>query len=208
MPRTAIDAFWRGQIRSIVANSPKLGPGPVLRELTRIGERVGRTDWPSERTVGREQQRFRAAGEAEQREYLEFHWPATMERGDLPWEASAVGIELLRHLHAGNVRSPFAKDGRPLVSTVRWLWYVTLARPTASLAARLWWARDLALSAAGLVDCRLDIESWIVTGDQFRGGDFFGEIVRSPFEGGVALDQRSIEILDGWRTHVAKDVEE
>jgi hypothetical protein len=203
MPRPSIDQFWREQIRSVSANNSKLGPGPIQRELARIGESTGRSDWPSERTIGRELRRFRDASEAVRREYREFHWPATMERGDLPWQASAVGLELLRHLHATNATQEQQRYGRPLVSTVRWLWYVTMARPDLSLDVRLWCARELAFSATGIADCRLDVEAAMVGVE--RGETFFGEVVTSPFEGGIEVPRLEHEVLLGWKDHLLDD---
>jgi len=127
MPRPAIDAFWRERIDAITANNPKWGPGRVLRALEQVGEREGRRDWPAERTIGREQQRFRDLDPARQRDYLVFHWPASMERGDLPWEAARVGLSLIDSAVHG---------GRPLVRDVRWCWRITLARPDAPLSER------------------------------------------------------------------------
>lgn len=199
MPRPKIEAFWRERIMAIAANETQLGPGPISRILRQDAATAGRTDVPSERTVSRVLKEFRVRTKEDQAPYREFHWPQSMERGDLPWEASGVGLELLRYLHATNVRGDRGAIGRPLISSVRWLWYVTLARPDASFGTRVLWANDLALSAAGIVNFRMEVEGWMIIDEPSHGQLIFGEIVRGPADGGVVeLDERAIEIMQGW----------
>jgi len=161
--RTAVDAFWREQIRGITANYPGWGPGRVVRALAAIGEQLGRDDWPAERTIGREQQRFREMEAAKQRDYLVFRWPESMVRGDLPWEAAALGVTLIRH---------FGQRRRPLVRCVRWCWRITLARPDAPLPARWNAACFMAaweVSPDASPEAPRRIEAWLAGGDELPG---------------------------------------
>ena len=199
MPRRPIDPFWRERIMAISANEPKLGPGPISRLLRQDAARAHRSDAPSERTVSRVLKEFRSLRDEDRGAYRYFRWPQSMERGDLPWEASGVGLELLRSLHRVNLRGATGEHGRPLISTVKWLWYVTLARPDADLNMRLLWARDLALSATGIADFRAEVEGWMVTDENSRGREVLGEVVKSPLDSGaLVLDERSVESLQGW----------
>ena len=59
--------------------------------------------------------------EEERTQYRHFYWPESMERGDLPWEASGAALELLGHLQW---KVPL---GRPTVRLFKWFWRVTLA---------------------------------------------------------------------------------
>jgi hypothetical protein len=179
MPRPSIDPFWREQVRSITANNPRLGPGPLLKQLETVGAQVGRRDWPSQRTIGRIQAQFRLTPEAVRREYLEFRWPEAMERGDLPWEATLVAIECLRAVREDtHGLGPLVKPReRPSISVVRWLWRVTLAVPDQPLRQRLFWALLLARSANPALDARRAIEAIAVNGVVPDEGAFFGERV-------------------------------
>lgn len=179
MPRRPIDDFWRERIRSITANNPKLGPGPVLQELRTIGKELVRSDWPSLRTVGRYQREVRAEPAAVQREYLEFRWPEAMERGDLPWEAAPVALEALRAFHGGGLGAGLllGPSHRPSVAFVRWLWRVTIAAPDKPLGLRAAWALFLSRSNDAHSDARLSVEAEMVTGARMDGRGFFGEIV-------------------------------
>jgi hypothetical protein len=166
MPRPAIEGFWREQIRTLSANNQKAGPGRIHRLLTKVGAAVGRNDWPSERTIGREIHRFRAAAESERADYREFRWPESMEREDLPWEAAPFALEALRHVHQEQTQLkedlialvPPSIDyvGRPLVSHIRWFWRVSVARPDVELEQRWTWACIIANVRSGTVDSDLD----------------------------------------------------
>lgn len=173
MPRPSIDTFWREQVRSITANNPKLGTAPVLAKLQAIGRETGRSDWPSERTVGRIQREFRLLGDQDQREYLDFYWPEAMERGDLPWEASNVALKALDHLDAGGLPiGPWKGAKRPSVAAVRWMWRLTLARPDLPLPSLVLFGLVIAHSErTGLP--RRDVEAWLARVDR-EGGSFFG----------------------------------
>ena len=155
MPRRTVNPFWIERIHVITENEPKLGPGPVRRRLESVGAEARRTDWPAERTIGRIQAEYRAMPTDERRQNAQFRWPASMEHGDLPWEASAIAMEALRHadqlMHERRVlRTSYV--GRPLLSQIKWFWRVTLARPDAEVSKRWNWARALAAMGTGIAE--------------------------------------------------------
>ena len=69
---------------------------------------MGRSDYPALRTVNQYHKKYRLLPERQQVEYRTFHWPESMERGNLPWEASEAALELLLW-HADNF--PLAPSG-------------------------------------------------------------------------------------------------
>lgn len=123
MPNKRIRDEWEPRVKGIAANDPKWGPRSILKELMRQWKDE---DYPSERTI----QRIKDDITPEERiDYSSFHWPESMLRRDLPWEASAAALELLANTDV--VRQP-----RPPVRAVRWFWRVTLAAPHASFEVR------------------------------------------------------------------------
>jgi hypothetical protein len=65
-------------------------------------------------------------------EYRDFYWPESMERGDLPWDASAAALELLGFVVDGET-----PRGRPSARLAKQFWRVTLAAPDATADKRL-----------------------------------------------------------------------
>src|SRR5437867_368314 len=118
MPRPPIARYWIERVRAIVENDPRLGSPRITKRLEQEGAAIGRDDYPSERAVSRIKEKHRAAPLEERREYRLCRWPESMERGDLPWEASAAALELVCWL------APL----EPLpIRLVKWYWRVTLA---------------------------------------------------------------------------------
>ena len=88
---------------------------------------------PSPRSIGRiRKEDWELMPHSEKAQYRLFHWPQSMERGDLPWEASAAGLELLR-LRGENLSDP---EFRPDHRMVTWFWRVNQAAPVASIGLR------------------------------------------------------------------------
>jgi hypothetical protein len=175
MPREPVDEFWRDQIKSIAANLKRMGPGPIRRLLRDdVGPRFGRTDIPSERTVSRILRRFRALPEEEKRPFREFVWPDSMEPGDVPWEASAAVLELLRFLQENEAVQP---PRRPLVRSVVWYWRITQAVPSAPVPVRWYWVTHLLTREIPGATFRSEVFEWMIaTGNGATGQrTWFGE---------------------------------
>jgi hypothetical protein len=120
MPRET-DPHWIEKIKSIKANNPSWGAGRILAAM---GQEAAKSEvaylGPSEPTIRRILRReWDPLDEERKNQYLDFYWPESMERGDLPWEAGASGLELLR-------QDPVE---RPSVRYVKWFWRVTQIMP-------------------------------------------------------------------------------
>ncbi len=87
---------------------------PSVRSIARIRK----NEWPS-------------MPPAERASYGAFYWPESIERGDLPWEASEAALELLREL----ARSHWPY--RPSIRAVKWFWHVCQAIPDAPFWLRI-----------------------------------------------------------------------
>jgi hypothetical protein len=116
MPRKRIDHFWSERIKTITANEPRLGPGPIAKRLDAEAMKLGRVDQPSERTIARLQKEFRNS--TSESDYRYVFWPEVCVRGELPWEASGTIFELFDLLKT-----------RPTLATAKWFWRAKLARP-------------------------------------------------------------------------------
>ena len=141
MPRPRIARGWKEAIWSIVANPPaneRLTDQAIVKRLKAVAPRIGRTDVPSARSVGRVRKEFFEQPEQVRREYHRLHWPESMENGSLPWEASAAALELLR----------MPAKGRPPARLVKWFYRLTLAVPDAPLKDRKNRAIFLAMNEA------------------------------------------------------------
>jgi len=126
MPRPKTDPFWVDRIRELDTNYPRMTHAEMGRRLEGIGAEKGRNDWPSDRTMRTLRAKWKAPTfDEERRQYRYLHWPETFERGDLPWEASAAALELLREHHK-------RKFPRPMLALVRWFCRVKMAAPTLS----------------------------------------------------------------------------
>ena len=137
MPRPPTPQRWVDRVRVIAANEPRLGPGPIFRRLEEEGGKEGLNDYPSLRTIGRILRDFKDRPDAEKAPYRYFYWPETMERGELPWEASAAALEFLRYCTTPiefefiDFTTPDERHARPLTRTVKWYWRASLAAPDA-----------------------------------------------------------------------------
>jgi len=94
--------------------------------------------------------------EEERRQYRYFFWPESMERGDLLWEASASGLELLHFLEEEGWRGE-----RPPIRFVRWFWRVSQAAPGVGLWGRV-------MSAAALTSGEISGKRVSVRGVEWK----------------------------------------
>lgn len=137
MPQRPIDSFWMDRLRLIVANAPAERlprPVEVAAQFAAQGAAVGRSDYPSQRTIERKLKLLRDMPRDTLRPYREVRWPESFlaREPGLPWEASSAVIELTHQL------------GRPPhYSLAVWFWRCTLARPSLGLEDRLLGARVL-----------------------------------------------------------------
>ena len=136
MARPRINSYWRELVKQYAENEPRVGPGPIFRRLKAQARKLNRKDNPSERTIGRMQQEFRAQKPTEQRAYREVRWPESMEERILPWSASRAALELLHYFDEQWGR-------RPLIGLVREFWRVSLADEDAPFGDRYIAAREI-----------------------------------------------------------------
>lgn len=145
MPQPRISDFWVDEIKEITVNNGRLGPDKVRAQLVAWVKGGGAPrgtkehDAPSQRTIARYQAEIRSEPPERQAPYRYFHWPESMESGDVPWEAAPAALELLRG-YLSTLRI------RPSVALVRWFWRVSLAVPGSDFDKRLHWAHLLVLS--------------------------------------------------------------
>jgi hypothetical protein len=150
-------------VREIAENEPQRSPREIFERLEREAETLGRDDAPSKRTIGRIRAEHKAVPEMERVAYRYVYWPEAMERGSLPWEASAAVFELLRYCAA--------QGRRPTVREAFWYWRATLAAPDAPAADRRRVADTLGIfenipeSAARLAEGFLLHRPWTPDGD-------------------------------------------
>jgi hypothetical protein len=142
---TRKDPYWDERVKSLMANNRDWGAGKILRALDLESATTGREDVPSFRWVG---QLLRKVKEDSQwletsKQYRTFYWPESMERGDLPWEASAASIELLRKIIDDSLDYK-DREERPPVRLVRWFWRVSLAAPDLDISDRINAAKTIA----------------------------------------------------------------
>lgn len=120
----------------------RLRGDPSVKTLERIEEELGNL-WPElpaetklgaikpphRNTIQRYTREFDTRPDRDKKAYRLVHWPGSMERGDLPWEASASTLEILAFTRAD-------KRSRPRVGLTECFWRVTQAVPEASLMFR------------------------------------------------------------------------
>lgn len=121
MPKK-IDEFWRRRVFTLVSEHPSWSVTQLAEAIVAEAAQYDRDDWPSDRTIRRLRDEFRQLSETQRARYRTFEWPLTMEQRDLPWEAAAVGLELLQLFRQSGA-------GRPPVRLVRWTWRVLQAAP-------------------------------------------------------------------------------
>jgi len=134
MARTKTNPKWKARAFAIYHNAgqPKPGRKRVADQLAR--DYPDATDAPSERVIGNFLTEYRnELSDEDKREYEYFAWPASMEAGLLPWEASRALLDLTR------------QQGRILIPFARWYWRVCQAMPDASISERTAVAGTLAV---------------------------------------------------------------
>jgi len=158
------------QIMSIKAGHETWGAGRILVELERRAVNENRPIPPvSEPTIRRILARdWLRLAEERRGEYRQIHWPATFERGDLPWEAAAACFQLLR-LYGREHKE------RPTVRMGRWYWRLGEVAPGASELDKARTARFLAgLEAADQLTLTLTegVEAWLMAGADKKAPDW------------------------------------
>ena len=172
MPQNRIHPHWENRVGDLVENGPKLSnqkmadlfveekKGLALADFPTITGYSPVTDAPSEAWV-RKQVAKHPADEAGRSRYRYVQWPESFVDGWLPWEASGIILELLRHYRSQNYPT-----NRPTVKMALWFWRVTLAEPQIEeelrrrLAARCVVIDGRTDTAA--VDMRRDVERLLI----------------------------------------------
>lgn len=135
MPRQPIHHYWKDRIRHHLGKGQGPAPGPTEIERRLLEEsdkfdskllaRIGPV--PSKRTIARTiKGDWIPLPENEKLQYREFYFPESLERGDLPWEASAACLELL------GIRL----DSRPTIRMALAFWRITAAAPDLNVRKR------------------------------------------------------------------------
>lgn len=168
-----IRPFWRERVRSLTERE-HLGIKAIHGRLEQEAKQLPPEDrdYPSERSIRRIQEDFKALPEDSRRPYRELHWPESFERGDLPWEVSTAALELLREHQKGELP-------RPSLGLVRWFVRVTMAAPDAGIDDRTAAARWLhgldvlgdAADGESADTVRRDVESWLAFTPWRSGAD-------------------------------------
>ena len=160
--RKPTDRYWVEFVRTEGANNPKLSAAAITRKAEKRAARFGRDDPPSARAVGRILKRLRDMSEQDVGQYRYVFWPESFERGDLPWEAQAATLELLKFMNDSPDAVPdaeaepdlcygaeprFAEDAiaslsRPSVYVARWYWRLSQALPYSSPGTKFSFALD------------------------------------------------------------------
>lgn len=137
MPRQRIDSFWVDWIRRKAINEPQLTLNKLAKLAREEGEKLGRDDYPSERTIRRYREEIQNAPEEQQQKYRNVYWPETFLSGAIPWEAAPVVLELIQSWR------DWRGDGRPTIRCALWFWRITLAAPGVDVLIRRKIAIDL-----------------------------------------------------------------
>lgn len=111
-----VDVDWEHRVKSIKATNRSWGAGRICKQLQIEAAKRNRTDAPSERWVGGI---LRNTSPEDLAEYPQFYWPESMGTEDLPWEASATVLELLRE---GDVL--LQEASQPSIQLVKFFWRV------------------------------------------------------------------------------------
>ena len=129
------DPAWEERVLSLKENNKSWGAGRIATALGQEAANDGlKTPPPSEATVRRIlRRRWDKMPEEERRQYQYFFWPESMERIDLPWEASASALELLCFLD----QRGGGRNERPSVHFMRWFWRVSQASPGCAIVGRI-----------------------------------------------------------------------
>ena len=147
MPQPPIPEYWRERVKSRLAEIEQRGEKPsdkwiwevlqkeaaYLREDGSAEDQVLANRVPSQRTISRiRKEEFPQLSKEGRARYRIFYWPESMERGDLPWEASAAALELLHEIDKLS-----NKALQPSVKAVRFFWHVNQAAHDAPFWLRM-----------------------------------------------------------------------
>ena len=207
MPQRPIPEYWKDRIKAHFAQmeqgQERLSDAAVHRALEvealelRSDPDPNRRElatWvPSNRSISRIRRgEFAQMDFAERAQHRKFHWPESMEKGDLPWEAGAAGLEILR-------KGPAL---RPDVRQVLWFWRVTQVMPRSpdtETSEKYYSLRVLLASIYSLRD-RLDLLAGLSAADISRS-----------IEDSVALGEFTFELyntVELLKTHMPESARE
>lgn len=146
MPRPPIHQYWRERVKAQLAQANRISSATIRRRLHAEAKDIASGQLaevgppPSIRSIDRiRESEWDTLQDADKAPYRLFYWPETMQRGELPWEASGAAFELMGHL------SRVFPSGRPPLRLVSWFWRVSRAAPDAPIEKRLDAARRLAI---------------------------------------------------------------
>ncbi len=127
MAKARTHLYWKRWVWRLKGDNPSLSAVEIEERLQALVKEAPKNSGspPAARTIRDIVKEPRPAGIREE-EFLSFRWPQSMERGDLPWEASERCLELLRHL----------QGERPSVRLAKWFWRVSLAIPNEPIGRR------------------------------------------------------------------------
>jgi len=180
------------QVLSIKAEHETWGAGRILAEMERRALSDNRlSPAVSEPTIRRILARdWSKLAEERRREYRQIHWPATFERGDLPWEAAPACFQLLRLYGREHKRRPTVRMGR-------WYWRLGEVAPGASELDKARTARFLAgLEAAGHLTLTWTeaVEAWLMAGADKKAPDWTVSFTKDPDQEGK-VPEAALEYL-------------
>ena len=134
MPQPPIHLYWKDRIKHHLGKGQRPLPATAIRHI--LKEEYAALDFdlqeeyrpaPSVRSIGRIRENEWVPLSVEEKvQYREFYFPESMERGELPWEASAACLELL----GSDV------ELRPTVRLAQAFWRITLAAPDLDASTR------------------------------------------------------------------------
>tara|TARA_Y100000590_G_scaffold413145_1_gene508704 strand:+ start:1071 stop:1745 length:675 start_codon:yes stop_codon:yes gene_type:complete len=154
------DIYWEQRLKSLRANNPSWGARRIRETLQSSTSEARQGEAPGERWVGSLIKRLKDSPNwlEEERMYRTFYWPESMDNGDLPWEASSSGLELLQFLD----QETRGLSERPPVILVKWFWKVAAIIP--KLAVKNRFLSSVLLSTGELYDqpkFLREIEWWL-----------------------------------------------
>ena len=148
MPQPPIHQFWKDRVKHHLGKGqkPPLGPAVIQRILIEESAKLDsnlRAEYgsaPSVRSIARiRESEWVPLPEEEKVQYRYFYYPESMERGELPWEASAACLELLGSIFISAATG--LGDRRPTIRLALAFWRITLAAPDLNVNKRLRYAR-------------------------------------------------------------------
>jgi hypothetical protein len=155
MANRPIDNRWVQAALTLKINTPRLSAAAIHRKIVAAAQgRWGKP--PVSKSIERHLSKdLNKLSIEEQKPYLYFSWPESMENGALPWEAAREALDVVRW-HTENWRSLrekeeakpkyrdeekelpdfFKRPPRIPVRQVQWFWRVTQAIPEATIEQR------------------------------------------------------------------------